>query len=218
LGCKKDSIEQPPEFGYDYFPIDVGHYNVYQVDSVIYNIPFDTVYRYSFQVKELNEGVYTDSEEKQSVRLVRYYRKSPTDAWVIKNVWSARLKDGKAERQEENIRLLKMVFPLRKNTQWDVNALNTLDKQLAKVDSIDVPYTLNGMAFDKAAFINIITDTNLITYKLHREVYSRKIGLIYSKYYNLQSNTIDVNKPSVLQRIETGVICIKTLIETGKQP
>ena len=80
IACKKATIEQPPDFGFDYFPIDVGRYNVYQVDSVVYNIPFDTIYRYSFQVKELNETVYNDSEEKETVRLVRFYRNSPPAA------------------------------------------------------------------------------------------------------------------------------------------
>lgn len=219
-GCKKDTIEQPPEFGYDYFPTEIGRYNVYQVDSVVYNIPFDTIYTYSFQVKELNESYFTDSEEKQSIRLARYYRNTSNDAWVLKNVWSVRMQNGKAERQEENIRLVKLVFPVQYKKDWNINALNTLDEQVAEIDTVDAPYEVNGTNFPYTTSVNLIVDTNLINYKTHQEIYAKGIGLIYSELYDLFSqydSKIHINKPSVLQRIQTGVYCKKSLIETGKQ-
>lgn len=217
IACKKATIEPPPDFGFDYFPIDVGRYNVYQVDSVVYNIPFDTIYRYSFQVKELNETVYNDSEEKETVRLVRFYRNTPNDSWVIKNVWATRLFNGKAERQEENIRIVKLVFPIQENKSWNINAVNTLNEQIAEVSKVNIPYELNGISYPNTLSVNVETDTNRIFYKIHKEVYAKGVGLIYSEFYDLYSNNIDPDKPSVTQRIETGTICTRKLIETGKQ-
>jgi hypothetical protein len=217
IACKKTTVEQPPDFGFDYFPIEVGRYNVYQVDSVIYNIPFDTIYRYSFQVKELNESLYKDSEEKESVRLERYYRNTPSDAWVLKNVWSSRFLNGKAERQEENIRLIKLAFPLLANKSWNINAVNTLDEQIAEIEKVDSAYQLSGVNYPNTVSVILATDTNRIFYKTHKEVYAKGIGLIYSEFYELYSNNIDPDKPSVTQRIETGTVCTRKLIETGKQ-
>ncbi|MCC7051141.1 MAG: hypothetical protein IT239_05115 [Bacteroidia bacterium] len=217
LGCKKSTIELPPDFGYDYFPNEVGRYNTYQVDSIVYNLPFNKIDTFRFQVKELQESTYKDSEEKESIRLVHFYRSNASATWVIKNVWAQRLSVNKAERQEENIRLTKLVFPLKKNTEWNINASNTLDKQNAKVLEYDAEFELDGKDYTKACLINVVTDTNLIDYKKHREVYVRGVGLLYSEYYDLQSNQIIANKPSVLQRIETGVICKRKLIDYGKQ-
>jgi hypothetical protein len=202
-----------PDLGYNYFPNTIGYYAIYQVDSIVYNLPFNKIDTFKFQVKELLESYYTDSEEKNTTRIVRYYRNKSTDSWQIRNVWAQRVSATKAERQEENIRFIKLIFPVKKNTRWNINSVNTLEPQIAKIEETDADFELDGNIYPHTCMINLGIDTSLITYKKHYEFYSRGVGLVYSELYDVASNTIDANKPSVLQRIETGVICKRKLIE-----
>jgi len=43
--------------------------------------------------------------------------------WLLKNVWYSVKTDKNVERVEENIRYIKLIFPIRNNAKWDGNAL-----------------------------------------------------------------------------------------------
>ena len=65
----------------DYFPLQVGKYITYNLDSTVY-INFgqkDTVIKY--QVKDSIETHITDNLGRQAYRIVRYIRKDASQAW-----------------------------------------------------------------------------------------------------------------------------------------
>src|ERR1051326_772099 len=77
FSCHKDKPSQPPiDFGYNYYPNEVGRYTIYQVDSIHYddianpNKP-DTI---RYLLKEVNALIFTDNSNRSTMRLERYYK------------------------------------------------------------------------------------------------------------------------------------------------
>ncbi|HET6989704.1 MAG TPA: hypothetical protein VFJ43_00195, partial [Bacteroidia bacterium] len=70
--CKKD--HPVTDAGYNYFPNNIGHYCIYEVDSTVYdNFNHDTVH-YRYEVKEVIESYFTDNMGRQAMRVERYKR------------------------------------------------------------------------------------------------------------------------------------------------
>ena len=63
----------------------------------------------------------TDNFGRPGYKIERYERKSNLLDWEIKDIWTTVLTEDGAEWIEENMRFLKMVFPLREGVEWDGN-------------------------------------------------------------------------------------------------
>ena len=119
LSCKKD-VEVPPDVGYSYFPDRVGKYVIYEVDSTRQNDSLDVDTTYHYLLKEVIESIITDNEGRPSLRIERYVKyydplvPYSQMQWTLKDVWMATLTSTTAETVEENVRYLKLVFPLKK--------------------------------------------------------------------------------------------------------
>src|ERR1700757_476515 len=72
-GCKKDH-PVTADAGYSYFPNNIGHYCIYDVDSTVYDDFNHDTLNYKYQVKEVIESYYTDNEGRQAMRIERYKR------------------------------------------------------------------------------------------------------------------------------------------------
>ena len=123
--CKKET-ELPVDMGYKYFPVNTGHWVTYDVDSISYNDFTGQVDSFTFQIREVVESVFTDNEGRETQRLERYKRWNDTSAWFLKDVWMVNLTATTAEKVEENIRIIKLIFPPKDNEKWDGNLYNTI--------------------------------------------------------------------------------------------
>jgi hypothetical protein len=213
IGCNELLAPEPERLGYEYFPLTVGEFRIYDVEVINYNFDgsTDTVV---YQLKE----VVSDSSiigEETSYRLDRFRRANSLEPWVIDSVWSARLNTYQAIVVEHNVAIIKLSFPLVEDRRWDGNAMNTIDfdefkiKNLGmtyQIDSIDYPNSLEMFKEDEVDSLGITgKDYNL-------EVFSAGIGLIYRVDENLKYCQ------SCLDRfiIEEGVFYEQKLLEIGK--
>jgi hypothetical protein len=197
ISCKKDN-SQPITFGYHYFPIDIGHYQIYDVLSIIHDNPVsvhDTTY---LQIKEVIGEAYTDNEGEEAHKLYRYIRYSDTLSWEIKDVWSVKLTPETAEVVEENKRRIKMGFAISYNQYWDGNALNNDAKEECYYTNIVKPFTVNNFTtYDSTAIVEHSNYLNYIQYLRHYEVYAANVGKVFSVDKDLTLNngdTLDIEK------------------------
>ncbi len=109
--------------GYDYFPLAVGKSITYQVDSIIFDIALEgrVVDTVSFLLKEEIVDTLIDGEGRLNYEIHRYVKDRPDESWKIKDIWLAVRTESRAERIEENLRYIKMVFPLLADVDWDGN-------------------------------------------------------------------------------------------------
>src|SRR4051812_16317454 len=78
--CSKHHYETPPDLGYDYYPGKVGSYIIYDVDSISYTrLPTIDTFTYKFQIKEKIDTIYTDNQNRPTLKIIRYKKTySPT--------------------------------------------------------------------------------------------------------------------------------------------
>ena len=131
FSCKKEKPEET-DLGYSYFPEQVGSFVVYDVDSLFYNDFTNRVDTFKFQLKEKIQSVFLDNENRTTLRVERYVKKYDATKpysqipWKLRNVWASNLTKTTAERVEENIRYVKLIFPVSTSQLWNGNAQNVL--------------------------------------------------------------------------------------------
>lgn len=222
--AKKNKIEPAPDLGYDYAPNKIGSYIVYDVDSTYYDDFSHDTLNFKFRIKEKFEENYIDNQGRSAVKIVRYIKKyNPVlsydnIAWTIKDVWSCIKTNTSYEVVEENVRLIKLSFPVKTDAYWNGNAQNTIGEWNYKYNYIDNTETVNGTLFEKVLFVEQKDDKlkNVIHRQYYIEKYAKNIGLIYREIKDLYSNTVLLNVP-VEQRIEKGIIYKQTYITHGTE-
>jgi hypothetical protein len=215
---RKTEQVKPPELGYEYFPVDVGRFQVYKVDSVFFN---DFTFRkdtFRFFVKEKIESVFTDAAGRDARRLVRYYRNNPSEEWVIGDIWMMNRTAYTAEKVEENQRMVKLVFPVKKDARWDGHRYNGLPLAEYRFLDVHVPRNVHSFVFDSTLNVLQMADSNLIERKLAFEWYAKNVGMIYKRYINLldKDSVINFTLP-FMQRADFGYDYTYTLIDYGKE-
>lgn len=199
VSCKKDKPVPPTNFGYNYFPDNVGHYVIYNVDSIVVNQlmpqPIDT---FKYQVKEVIDSIFTDGSGRPTQRILRYKRADSTQPWVIQKVWSGNLTTTTAERFEDNIRYVRLIFPVSVNATWNGNAFNTLGEMDYQYTAIDVPSSVNNVNFDSTLTVLQDSNINLIQHQFYLEKYARNVGVIYKDLIDLEADSVIVTDGSTI--------------------
>lgn len=184
----KEKQGKAEDFSYDYFPIEIGHYVTYDVHEIIYDLNSSDE---TYQIKELIESEITDNLGRPSLRIERYKRATDADDWVIKDVWYSTRTPSNAEKIEENVRYVKMSFPVRTYQEWDGNLYNINSEWLYYYDSIGDSRTINGLEFDETVKVFQRENFNLIEEEEAYEIFAKDVGLVYKKLVDLdfQDNT-----------------------------
>jgi len=229
LSCQKDNPLPPAiNYGYNYFPNTAKHYIIYNVDSTVRNTlkaTPDTTYKY--QIKEEIDSIFPDGSGRPTQRVVRYKRADSTKPWLVEKVWSANLTSLNAQRDEDNIIYVRLIFPVKLNATWNGNAYNTInnnDGSSYQYTSVDQPFTWNNTKFDSTLVVIEDSTQNFVSHRFYMERYARNVGRIYRKYIDLESDSIYYplgfyNLPvsdTLLQKLATGsVVYVESYVSTG---
>ena len=188
LSCKKDNlVPEKVDLGYEYFPVKIGHTLIYDVDSIAYLQPSGDTIIEKFRIKECIETVYKDNQNRDTYKLVRYKKKYQQGVsydlldWVLQDVWSVNLNKTRAEVNEENLRFIKLIFPIEKNATWNGNAQNNLGEWSYKYTEVHQPLTLNGLQYDSTLTVTQKKENTAIYYKNYTEQYAKGVGMIYKE-------------------------------------
>ncbi|HRG36137.1 MAG TPA: hypothetical protein PK355_07610 [Chitinophagales bacterium] len=128
ISCKKETDVSKYDIGYDYFPNEYGNFVIYKVDSVLFN-DFDNSRRYNtVYLKEKIGEQFVDNLGRTANKILRYYADSLTTNWEIFNVDYLVKTNLVAERVEDNLRYIKMVFPNDVGLKWLGNKFITVPR------------------------------------------------------------------------------------------
>lgn len=196
--CKKDSVIAPYSLSYNYVPTDTGRWIIYDVDSTFYD-DFSNpsvITNWSYQVIERIDSAFIDNEGRPTLRLQRTRRDSANAPWDIPlTIWTSNLTSARYEKVEENMRYLKLGFPITETKSWNGNAFNNLGyKEYSYVsDSIHVPAIVGSLTFDSVLVVaqgqgGIITED-----KTGREIYANQIGLVRKEFNELRFDLTNPN-------------------------
>jgi hypothetical protein len=184
FSCKHETLK-PVDLSNDYYPSNIGHWVTYKVDSTLYNDNDGSVTNYHYTIKEFIESKYLDIQNRPTLRIERFI--NTDSSWRICDVWASNLTLTTAEKVEENIRFVKLIFPIVNGQVWNGNAFNSLEPQEYKYANVFHPYTVDGITFDSTVTIIQANDTIQNT-KYQLEVYAKNIGLIYKRYKDVKTD------------------------------
>lgn len=211
--CKKETATVNFNLGYEYFPDDSGAYIIYKVDSVLYN-NFDprNLKRYSTSyLKEIITEQYIDNLGRTAKKVERYTRDSINQQWRFYNVWYLVKNKTNIEKVEDNIRYIKLTFPVIKNNTWRGNKYveikpSFINLRYNSTYSFDWTYNITGVNenynfgdinSDSTLTVLQAADSSLIQKVYSYERYAKHIGLVYKEFWRLDAQ---INPDSVPQQ------------------
>lgn len=207
FSCKKDS-PQPTDIGLEYFPSEQGITMVYEIDSIVYNSFTLSVDTFEFDQKEVYANEMTD-DGGRNVMLVQRWNRNPNDRWVEVKNWQFHKDNFAVETQEDNLRKVKLVFPISDGSSWDVNVRNTLEK--FEVD-LSGPKTesINGRNFSETITVDYVDEADPLMLDVERkyERYAKGVGLV--EFYHKKLKRFTTGEEDDIP-VDSGLVYIKTL-------
>lgn len=237
IAACEEKTEAPIDLQYDYFPLAVGKYWVYQVDSILFVPTFGTTRLDSatnFIKEEIIES-FVDNAGDTIYRVERLERKNNAESWQIKKVFAIQRSRTQAIQTEDNLRFIKLVFPLQEGKNWNSTAFPTegltipiASQQIeifnhweSEATAIGEPLQVGSFNFDKTATIFYANETTITTeYRVAAEVYAKGIGLVKRDWSILDTQCkVCCNGPSAMcvqlpweKKAEKGFILKQILI------
>ncbi|MBF9220377.1 hypothetical protein [Hymenobacter ruricola] len=162
LASCKNEIEAGPDTGTGYYPVAVGNSWTYAVtdttwSQAIANGPLvsqvtpsvATVSSYKF--RETITETFTDAAGRKAYRLVRAKMVPPSTAWVNDSVFVLTANDQFVALNRNNVRTVELVFPVRNEASWNLNAFNnsaadTVTNLTRQYSRVGQPYATGGGA------------------------------------------------------------------------
>ncbi|MEO7992192.1 MAG: hypothetical protein ABI663_21755 [Chryseolinea sp.] len=211
--CDPSSIEKEADIGKDYFPMMKGHFQIYDVNEIIYTLGDPDTFIY--QLKTVVIDSFLNSESTYTYVIHRSVRDDASEPWEYKDTWSSRLVNGQVIESEENIDFVKLVVPFEVGIKWNGNAFNNLEAENYELESSESK-TFNDVTF--ADCITIKQKDNqdfIVNLEKRSESYAKNVGLVYRENTQLFYCT-DTNSGCIGQQIvDEGTIYKQTFVEHG---
>lgn len=206
--CNEETASPRSEWGYDYFPLEIGKIWNYEMDSIILRpevggVQYDSVH---LLVRETLVDTLRDLENHLWYRGERYDRYSDTLPWRFSQTFLLRMDKQRAFRKEDNLEFVKMTFPVEQYRNWDGHAafnssrlIEVAGQPIAIYKDWDYNYVytdeqeiIHDLPFDSLCLISGVDTgvndehpdigglaTELFDRRFSIEKYARGIGLVY---------------------------------------
>jgi hypothetical protein len=109
----------------DYLPLQAGKYITYKLDSTVFTNFGTTTEVHSYQEKNVIDALIPDAAGRPSYRILRYLRAANAPAsqpWSPSGTYFITLDSNKAEVNENNLRIIKLVKPIKQDFSWKGNS------------------------------------------------------------------------------------------------
>lgn len=200
--CKKQDANFSSASVSDYFPLQVGKYITYDLDSTVFlNFGQDKVINH-YQAQDRVEAKITDNLGRPGFRITRYIRKDTTQDWTPNIVLMAIPTQNSVEYIENNLRFVKLMLPVKQDFSWKGNSyIDTYSNDLGVTylddwdyvyDSVGMPLTINSISIDSTVSVDerneflgqdpSIPGTQYAEKTYSIEKYGKGIGLIYREF------------------------------------
>lgn len=229
--CKKETDTINFDYGYSYFPDDSGSYIIYKVDSVIYNdFNINQLKRYSSQyLKEVITEQYTDNLGRIAKKVERYTTDSLNHPWTFFNVWYIVKNATNVEKVEDNVRYIKLTFPVNIGNSWRGNKYNELnhfpftDLKFTttnfdwdySITEMNKNYTNGSILSDSTLTVLQVADSSNVQKVYSVEKYAKNIGLVYKELWRLDAQLLD--DQTYIDDSKFGFIVKQSAIAYGKE-
>ena len=226
----EDPFELPPDTSQEYYPLEIGRFWEYRVDSIIFDANaaqrVDTAF--SGWVREVVVDTFWDLNQHPWYRIERYERADTTELWSIRQVQAATIRGGEALWLENDLTFAKLIFPLQPFVSWNGNkyidpstivfisgeSLEMFKGWNYRILSLDVADTIGGNTWPEVVTVEN-ADVDLgIERRFAQEKYARGVGLVERKLEILDTQIVDETLPWT-EKAEKGFILHQRLYKTN---
>lgn len=193
FACKKTTDNNNyTTHDHGYYPLKIGKYVVYDVDSIIWDDFHCVVDTHHYQMRYDVTDTFTDNQHRFSYTINVLNRKADTMQWQVDHVFYVTDSASRLEVVENNLRFIKLVYPVTEGTTWKGNAyIPSADQDYTYFDNWNYKYVNTGQSFDngKVRYDNTVTVTedndslntppNYSFRTYAKEAYSYNVGMIY---------------------------------------
>ena len=237
MSCDNEIEMLDVDRGEAYFPLIPGQWTEYRIDSVIFDdAPGGNIKEFytSFLREEVADFLVNTSGD-TIYRLERYYKVDESDPWQLLDVWSATKSRTEATKTEENLKFLKLNFPVQVDKRWNplIYVHENIDEEEVQVgtetirmyrfwestiDAVDESGQVGDFDFNASLLeVTHVDDDNELTRRYSKEIYARNLGLVSRVDTILDSRCLRLGDPSDcfgenwLQKGEKGYLLRQTL-------
>ncbi|RYD52840.1 MAG: hypothetical protein EOP52_01455 [Sphingobacteriales bacterium] len=198
--CKKDGSAPVVEAdGSNYFPVQRGHFVEYHVDSTYWDdfLQLETVH--TMDLRHTVTDTFTDNVGRQSYTVTVSRRKDSSELWRPESVFTVTKTTNQVEWLQDNLRFVKMVFPVENGREWNGNEFVSTfnqDYQFYRdwkytYANVNQAYNNGYENFDKTVTVNQIDDSlnnpeqtpsAYATRTYSMEKYGLNVGLIERRF------------------------------------
>ena len=184
--CKR--VEDPELSGPSYAPLEIGKYVIYDITNLAHDAfaeRTDTTY---FQIRETIESDFIDNSGNTVYKTLVETSEHPGSNWIFVRYATLHQDDYSYQRVEDDIRKIKLSFPLKERKSWDANQMNTLATQKAKITNLDQSYSISkDLVFSNTLTIDLGNEIDPFFQNVESEVYAAGIGLIERKLIDVET-------------------------------
>lgn len=198
----------------DYFPLQKGLYQIYEVHEKRY-YPAAAVQESTYELKTEVTDSFPSANGIFTYIIHRSTRFLPSDAWQPVDTWSVRRHESEVVVTEGNTPYVKIRLPYLIANTWDGNAYNTLGADEYMFNEVDVARDFDGISFNRTVLVEQEYNDDPIVFRDEREeIYAAEAGLVYKKLIQLRYCTDDACLGQ--QKIEEGTEMTMVIREYGK--
>ncbi|MDO6392159.1 hypothetical protein Q4E40_18635 [Pontibacter sp. BT731] len=189
-GCEsKYKDPDPVAMGYDYYPLEIGQYRVYNVEETIYF--GDEPSKLNYQLRERVDTSFIDQTGQLVYKIIRSKRPTATASWLDDSVMTVAKSTTMVMLTKNNTKYVKLVFPVKNGMEFVGDLYNTWqvaegsvnkirnNKEVYTFQSVGENYVLNDQNYPVTATV-LQNFRSLGTVHDDRfEVYAEGIGLVH---------------------------------------
>jgi hypothetical protein len=189
VGCRENV--EPPEFGFEYFGLEEGRYVTYEVTNIFHDAAVNASDTSTFILRTVVGEKVIDNSGREVNKMFRYRFDAETNELIDQRVWTGVIADSRGEVVEENQRIIRMVFAVRPDKTWNINAFNTMEEETAEYLDLHLSRSFGGFAFDSTATVLYEDFFSLVDYIKKYDVYAKGVGLVQRSYKDLTISNFD---------------------------
>lgn len=193
FSCKKKTDDTNyTSYDHGYYPLKTGKYITYAVDSIIWDDFKCSVDTHHYQMRYSITDTFTDNQKRFSYIVNVLIRKTDTSIWNVDHVFYVTDTATRLEVTENNLRFIKLTYPVKDGNTWNGNAyIPSADQDYNYFYNWTYKYVNTGQTFDDGRVIynNTVTVTEdndslnappNYSYRTYaKEAYAYNVGMIY---------------------------------------
>jgi hypothetical protein len=197
--CKKTDSAPATNMINDFYPLQLGKYITYKLDSTVYiNLNTQKTVR-SYFVQDFVDAEIIDNLGNKGYRIRRMMRsKTDTTQWFDNATFIVIPSRKDIQFSENNLKFIKLVNPVTELNTWAGNSYINTDDNLLRFyenweyfyENIDQPFVVNNQTFDSTITVNQSDMINgdpsnknfFYAITKSSETYAKGVGLIYKEF------------------------------------